>query len=211
MRSVPTPRRAKTVRKQPDRYHHGDLPRAMLQEAVRTIQKDGVESLTLRGVGERLGVSRSALYRHFADKQALLRAVAGEGFRLLRSTLLEAWNSEGRGHTGFEAMGAAYVRFAVTHTSHYRVMFGGLVAGESRPSPPPPDLDAFQVLVDAIAEQQAQGLVRKDDDPRQLAQFIWAVVHGIAMLAVDGLIRSPEEAHRLFAFAYQRIRSGIDA
>src|SRR6187402_3406059 len=107
MRSVPTPRRAKTVRKQPDRYHHGDLPRAMLQEAVRTIQKDGVESLTLRGVGERLGVSRSALYRHFADKQALLRAVAGEGFRLLRSTLLEAWNSEGRGHTGFEAMGAA--------------------------------------------------------------------------------------------------------
>jgi len=203
-------RRARTVRKRADRYHHGDLPRAMLQEAVRTIQKDGVESLTLRGVGERLGVSRSALYRHFADKQALLSAVAGEGFRLLRSTLFEAWNSEGRGRPGFEAMGAAYVRFAVTHTSHYRVMFGGFVAGESRPAPPP-DLDAFQVLVDALAEQQTQGLVRKDDDPRQLAQFIWAVVHGIAMLALDGLVRSPDDAHRLFAFTYQRLRSGIDA
>ena len=204
-------RRARPARKHADRYHHGDLRRAMLQEAVRIIQKDGVESLTLRGVGERLGVSRSALYRHFVDKDALLAAVATEGFRMLRETLLEAWNSGGRGRPGFEAMGAAYVRFAVTHTSHYRVMFGGFLAGDSRPASPPPDIDAFQVLVDSIVEQQAQGLVRKDDDPRQLSNFIWAVVHGIAMLAVDGLIRSSEEAHQLFTFAYQRLRSGIDA
>src|SRR6478752_8296451 len=118
MRSVPSPRRAKTVRKQADRYHHGDLPRAMLQEAVRIIQKDGVEALTLRGVGERLGVSRSALYRHFADKQALLLAVAFEGFRLLRTALLDAWTMGGRGREGFEAMGTAYVHFALAHPSH---------------------------------------------------------------------------------------------
>jgi hypothetical protein len=130
---------------------------------------------------------------------------------MLRETTFDAWNSEGRGRAGFEAMGAAYVRFAVTHTSHYRVMFGGFLVGDRRPASLPPDSDAFQVLVDSIVEQQAQGLVRKDDDARQLAHFIWAVVHGIAMLAVDGLIRSPEEAHELFTFTYQRIRSGIDA
>src|SRR5262245_16103564 len=102
----------------------------MLQEAVRMIQREGVEALTLRGVGERLGVSGTALYRHFTGKQALLGAVAAEGFRTLRSALADAWESGGRGREGFKAMGLAYVRFAVTHPSHYRVMFGGRVRHE---------------------------------------------------------------------------------
>lgn len=195
-------------RKQPDRYHHGDLPRAMLQEAVRIIQKDGVDALTLRGVGERLGVSRSALYRHFTDKQALLLAVGFEGFRLLRTALLDAWNRGGRGRHGFEAMGTAYVQFALDHPSHYRVMFGGFLTGSAQPGPLPPEFDAFRVLLDAIIELQAQTLVRKDD-PRQMAHYIWAVVHGIAMLALDGLITSPDEAGDLMRYANLRLRAGI--
>src|SRR5687767_15627096 len=100
-------------KKRAGQYHHGDLRRALLEEAVRTIQAHGVEALTLRRVGERLGVSRTALYRHFADKPTLLAAVGREGFRLLRVALTEAWDSNGRGREGFEAMGRAYVRFAV--------------------------------------------------------------------------------------------------
>ena len=77
-------RSALRTRKKPAKpYHHGDLRRALLDEAVRTIQTHGVEHLTLRTVGERLGVSRSALYRHFADKQSLLATVGKEGFRAL--------------------------------------------------------------------------------------------------------------------------------
>ncbi|HEX6216218.1 MAG TPA: TetR/AcrR family transcriptional regulator, partial [Vicinamibacterales bacterium] len=114
-------------KKRAGQYHHGDLRRALLEEAVRTIQTHGVETLTLRTVGERLGVSRTALYRHFADKPALLAAVGREGFRMLRLTLTEAWEQSGRGREGFEAMGIAYVRFAVDHPSHYRVMFGGFI------------------------------------------------------------------------------------
>jgi AcrR family transcriptional regulator len=180
----------------------------MLQEAVRTIQTQGIDALTLRGVGERLGVSRTALYRHFADKQALLAAVAAEGFRTLRTGLLEAWEMNGRGREGFDAMGVAYVQFAVTHPSHYRVMFGGVVrpGGGSR-EPGDPGTDAFQVLVDAIVEQQGVGLVR-DDHPLQLARFIWAVVHGVAMLAVDGVL-PPAEADTLIRFANERLRTGI--
>ena len=64
------------ARKRAKRYHHGDLSRALLQEALRTIEKGGVAALTLRAVGTKLGVSRTALYRHFADKSALLAAVA---------------------------------------------------------------------------------------------------------------------------------------
>src|SRR5215470_3431793 len=103
-------------------YHHGDLRRALLDEALRTIQTHGVEHLTLRTVGERLGVSRSALYRHFADKQSLLATVGTEGFRKLRQTLADAWEKHGRGHAGFNSMGKAYVQFAIKNPSHYRVM-----------------------------------------------------------------------------------------
>src|SRR5947208_1819922 len=115
------PRRQK---KPADRYHHGDLRRALIDEAVRTIQAHGVENLTLRTAGERLGVSRTALYRHFSDKQALLAAVGREGFRMLRESTLDAWDKNGQGRAGFEAMGTAYIDFAIAHPSHYRVMFG---------------------------------------------------------------------------------------
>lgn len=206
---MPRSRPRKPVGKPPSRYHHGDLPRALLHEAVRTIQTHGMAALTLRGVGERLGVSRTALYRHFADKQALLAAVAAEGFRTLRAALVEAWGTGGRGREGFDAMGVAYVRFAVTHPAHYRVMFGGVVRpGDASRAVSHPGTDAFQVLVDAIAEQQQTGVVR-GDDPRQLALYIWAVVHGVAMLALDGMLPPQVPAHALIEFANNRLRTGI--
>ena len=97
MARSPRPR----AEKKPARpYHHGDLRRALLDEALRTIQTHGVQHLTLRTVGERLGVSRSALYRHFADKQSLLAAVGREGFRKLRQALADAWEGNRRGRLG---------------------------------------------------------------------------------------------------------------
>ena len=92
------------ARKRADRYHHGDLRRALLQAAVRTIHSHGIDGLTLRGVGSALGVSRTALYRHFTDKAALLAAVAGEGFRMPREETAAEWEDGKRGLRGFEAM-----------------------------------------------------------------------------------------------------------
>jgi len=191
------PRPVRPVRRRPDRYHHGDLRRALLLEAVRTIHAEGAAALTLRGVGERLGVSRTALYRHFTDKQALLDEVASEGFRMLRTALREAWGRGGR--AGFDAMGVAYVHFAVTHPSHYRVMFGGVADST----------DAFQVLVDAIVAEQAAGRVRRED-PQALALYIWAMVHGVAMLALDGLLPPPTTPDALARLAIARMHGGID-
>src|SRR5688572_29424000 len=116
-------RAARPRRKHPSHYHHGDLRRALIEQALRIIQAEGVRGLTLRGVGETLGVSRTALYRHFADKIALLAEVAREGFRTFRLELIAAWERGGRGRQAFEDMGIAYVRFAVANPSHYRVMF----------------------------------------------------------------------------------------
>src|SRR3984957_952165 len=99
-------------------YHHEDLRRALLDEALRTIQKQGVEHLTLRTVGARLGVSRSALYRHFADKQSLLATVGKEGFRNLRQALADAWEGNGHGRIGFEAVRRGYVQFGLPPPSY---------------------------------------------------------------------------------------------
>ena len=199
-------------KKPANRYHHGDLRQALLDVAVRTIQQEGVEHLTLRSAGAELGVSRTALYRHFTDKQALLAAVSREGFRMLREATHEAWDRRGRGRGGFEAMGHAYFRFAVTHPSHYRVMFGSFVDACSRDEALIEEASgAFQVLVDALVELQRTGLARKDD-PALLARFVWSVVHGVAMLAIDGQLgETPADAETLSAYAIERLRSAVAA
>ena len=202
--------RNRPKKKRADRYHHGDLRRALLEEGLRTIETQGVESLTLRTVGERLGVSRTALYRHFADKQTLLAAVGREGFRLLRLSLVEAWEHNGRGRAGFEAMGVAYVNFAVAHPSHYRVMFGRFIESCEKDAEFIAEAtSAFQVLVDSLVEQQQTGLVRRDD-PLIQARMIWSLVHGIAMLVIDGQLRGTDErGDALNHYAFERMRDAI--
>lgn len=203
------------VRKTVRPYHHGNLRRALLDEALKTIAKDGVEGLTLREIGARLGVSRTALYRHFADKRALLAVVAGEGFRTLRQRLVAAWQ-DGRDRAAFEAMGVAYVEFAVANPAHYRVMFGSALAARADDEQA---IDcalaeeaegAFQALVDALAALQRDAIVR-DEDTVTMARFVWAVVHGVAMLGLDGQLREPGAVEQLTRYAIERMRTGIAA
>jgi AcrR family transcriptional regulator len=181
----------------------------MVDEAVRLIQAEGVGALTLREVGARLGVSRSALYRHFADKDALLAAVAMEGFRMLRGSLRDAWQAAAPGPRRLDGMGSAYVRFAVAHPSHYRVMFGADLSTMGETVAASDDsVDAFQALVDGIVAQQREGYLRPDE-PRQLALYIWAVVHGVAMLALDGRLPPGVDATALSLLANERLHTGI--
>ena len=190
-------------------YHHGDLRRALLDEAVRTIQTHGVEHLTLRSVGERLGVSRSALYRHFADKQSLLATVGKEGFRMLRQAIADAWEQNRRGRIGFQAMGKAYVQFAGAHPSHYRVMFGGFIESAAKDDHFVAEAKAaFQVLVDALAEQQNAGDIRRDD-PVLMARFVWALVHGTAMLFIDGQLPETAQRESLEHYTSERLYASI--
>ena len=196
------------------KYHHGDLRRALLEEAVRTIRDDGASALTLRAVGARLGVSRTALYRHFADKPALLNAVSEDGFRRLGDALEHAWQKAGGGVAGFEEQGRAYVRFALDNPSHYRVMFGvwsskqlddsALRAAGTR---------AFQLLVDALTALQREGIARRDETPVAMARYVWATVHGIAMLGIDGRLLDgrdgPGGVRDVTNFAVRRLGTGI--
>ncbi|HEY9426837.1 MAG TPA: TetR/AcrR family transcriptional regulator [Gemmatimonadaceae bacterium] len=190
-------------------YHHGNLRRALIDQALATIQAEGVDALTLRSIGARIGVSRSALYRHFADKRALLTAVATEGFAALRQKLVSAWEEGGRDEAAFRAMGAAYVHFAIENPSYYRVMFGGFVDQEARdPELAREAMAAFQALVDALASLQRDSILRSDDTVL-MARYVWALVHGMAMLGIDGNLREPGAAEQLVHYAVERLHTGI--
>ena len=192
-------------------YHHGDLERALVDTAVLMIQKDGVAALTLRGVGARLGVSRTALYRHFDGKEALLARVASEGFKRFHDALATAAaRAEARRADPMAAMAAAYAQFARSHPSHYETMFSGMLTDSKRY----PELQrcgeaAFTVLVDAIRRGQAQGRIRRGN-PVQLAEVTWALSHGIASLGMAGQLPAPPQTLEEFAlFSWKMLEEGL--
>ena len=130
---------------------------------------------------------------------------------MLRQQLVVAWEEGGRGRAAFQAMGVAYIRFAVANPSHYRVMFGGFVD----PRVLEPELaaeagGAFQALVDALAALQRDAVVRADDTAL-MARYVWAVVHGVAMLGIAGQLHEPNGVEELMGYALERLRTGIEA
>jgi len=192
-------------------YHHGDLERALVETAVRTIQEEGVHALTLRSVGARLGVSRTALYRHFDGKEALLARVAAEGFRLLHAALTRAIaEASRRRRDPLPAMAAAYVHFAQANPSHYHTMFGGVLTDWRRY----PDLigqaeAAFNVLLEAIRDQQRRGRIVAGD-PIELAEITWALSHGVATLGMARqLQRTPKTVEELAVLGSHFLQDGL--
>lgn len=178
-----------TLRRKPKgSYHHPDLEHALIAAAIRTIREQGIDALTLRGIGSELGVSRTAIYRHFEDKSALLARVALEGFRMFRQALQSAADrARARGADPIEEMGSAYVRFALANQSHYETMFSGAFRSRDRY----PDLSreaggAFDVLLSTVIDEQSACRISPSLDSMQLAHILWASVHGIATLGMAG-------------------------
>lgn len=172
-------------------YHHGDLRRALLDAALSVLEKEGAHALTLREVARRVGVSQAAPYHHFADKEAILAAVAEEGFVELYGALEKARDAaEGKPAARLRAMGAGYVQFAVERPAHFRVMFGKMVEESRYPSLHAAADRAFATLCEAITEAQEAGAARRGD-PVELAVLAWSTVHGLAMLWIEGAVQGP--------------------
>src|SRR5256885_2131329 len=137
-------------------YPHGNLRRALLDAALALVERQGAGALTLRAAARRARVSQAAPYRHFRDKEALLAAVAEEGFRAMtagmrRAAAFHAGDPLGR----FQAHGLAYIEFASGHPAHFRVMFGRVAADRSvHPGLMQAAAEAFGLLVGAIRDCQ---------------------------------------------------------
>jgi AcrR family transcriptional regulator len=193
------------------RYHHGDLERALVDTAVAMIRDEGVQALTLRGVGARLGVSRTALYRHFDDKGALLARVAAEGFKRFHHALAEAVSrATAKRANPMPAMAAAYMRFALSNPSHYQTMFSGVLTDYTRY----PELvrhaeGAFNVLLDTIRAEQQEKRMRLGD-PLDLAEITWALSHGLATLGLARqLRRTPAQLQDLAVLGCTILEHGL--
>jgi AcrR family transcriptional regulator len=110
------------TRKTPTRhYHHGDLKRALLEASIELIREEGVDALTVAEVGRRVGVSSAAPYKHFADRQALLRALAEEGSRRLGEAIVAATQGSTDPRETFRLSGVAYIRWAAENPALYRI------------------------------------------------------------------------------------------
>src|SRR2546430_6260512 len=97
------------------RYHHGDLRRTLIDAALRIVEQVGPGALSLRELARHAGVSHAAPYRHFASREALLAALAAEGFRGLGAEMAALASDGGDPLARFAALGLAYVRYAVAH------------------------------------------------------------------------------------------------
>ncbi len=163
-------------------YHHGDLRSALIDAALDIINELGPQSLSIREVARRTGVSHSAPYRHFADRDALIVAVVERGFELMEETFDRLKAETSRDSTDqFVATGLAYVAFAFNHPAYYRVMFSGdlLVTSQSLRHT---SAAIFATLVSNIETCQQTGVVRSGD-PKMMAIALWSTVHGFVTLA----------------------------
>ena len=187
----------------PRSYHHGNLHKSLIEEGVKLIEEKGVNGLTLREIGARAGVSRTAAYRHFSDKAELLEAISETAFTEFGDALEAARDSViGSAAKRLDAMGLAYVRFAVEHRAYYKVMFGIACDAEDRgPRESAAGARAFRILADTIRDGQKAGEFRAGD-PALFAKVIWTMSHGIATL---------ELGSELMIQASEILRTGIGA
>jgi AcrR family transcriptional regulator len=159
-------------------YHHGDLRAALLRAAMELLEESGETALSLRAVARRAGVSPAAPYRHYADREALVSAVAAVGYREL-STRLAAAHPSPSTPEQLASVAIAYVQFALERPALFRIMFGE-----------PCDRDNDErVAATAAVSLYVRGIVQRafpGADADSLATAIWALVHGLAFLHLDG-------------------------
>jgi AcrR family transcriptional regulator len=174
-------------------YHHGGLRDAILAAAAEVIARDGVGGLSLRRIAAGLGVSHTAFRRHFGDREGVLNALAVQGHLRLAEDLTAAAHGE------FLDVGVAYVRFALAHPGHFTVMFRSDLLDNDDPALIAARAAAFAPLSAGVEQL---GL----DDPEAGEVTGWAVVHGIATLALTGNLRGDPVAltRRALAQTYPR-------
>jgi AcrR family transcriptional regulator len=156
-------------------YHHGDLPRALLEAAIQAIAEVGPAAVSLRDLARRAGVSHAAPAHHFGDKAGLLTAVATDGFERLAVTLRETYQTTG----SFLEVGVAYVRFAVNHRAHFEVMFRPELYHSDDP-----ELVRAREQARSLLYPPAGEAANSPDSGGDLRAGVaaWSLVHGLATL-----------------------------
>jgi AcrR family transcriptional regulator len=196
------------TRKPLNTYHHGDLRGALVQAALAEAEQGGPEAISIKALAKKLGVSQPAPYRHFADREALLAAVTAEAFRQFSAVLREAIRKPSK-RSKLSRFAQATLSFGLRRNGIYRLMFASrtMACATKDSELHAAAMETLALLLEAL-EAPAVGLLRE-----RYALQIWAAVHGVVMLAEQGLLTgkianiSREE---LVEDMVQQIKMGLD-
>jgi AcrR family transcriptional regulator len=182
-----TAKQARAKRPAPKPYHHGDLHRELLCAARELLEENNIASLSLRAVAKKIGVSHTAPYRHFKDKESLLAGIAGEGFKELTAQMRQATDLHpGDPGAQLQEAGDRYVRLVLKNPQCVQLMFGGILpCDDTYPEVRESGDMAFNTLKEIIAGGQARGVFKKGD-VELLALTVWSGIHGLSLLFVSG-------------------------
>ena len=184
-------------------YHHGDLRNKLVSLSHEMLRENGLPGLSLRKLAERAGVSRTALYHHFKDKNDLLAALAERGFEALTAQL-ETAVSDTRltMPERLEQTVQCYLRYAMENATQYELMFGREL-WRDHPSArlQRTAKDCFRAYAKLPEQFHQQGLLKPDDDPLRLAQVMWSTLHGLVKLAQDGIVVRKEDLSDISRYA----------
>jgi AcrR family transcriptional regulator len=167
-------------------YHHGDLRAAALQMGMERLANQEQPDLGLRALARDLGVSATALYRHFPNKDALLDALALEGLNRLGQHQAKAAEQAGGGHDGFAEVGVTYVTWAVENPALLRLIYNRIGRVDLTTDDPGAMGEAFYQLRAGIAAMMPDEMSK--DQRATAALHAWSLVHGLAMLILDGQV-----------------------
>jgi AcrR family transcriptional regulator len=180
-------------------YHHGDLRAAALQLGMERLESQEHPDLGLRALARDLGVSATALYRHFPNKDALLDALALEGLNRLGQNQAEAAAAAGGGRAGFAEVGVTYVEWAVQHPALLRLIYARIGKVDLDVEDASKMGEAFLQLRKGIAATMPENLAPEE---RMVATLhAWSLVHGLAMLILDGQVDYDREMVRNIVLA----------
>jgi AcrR family transcriptional regulator len=169
----------------PKTYHHGDLRVALIEAGLKLVEERDADDLSLREVARAVGVSATAVYRHFPDKAALFKAMAQAGLERLGAAQRAAADAAGGGKAAFAATGRAYVRFALANPGLFRLTFAN--AG------PPASWNDKDDSATRLLRENANRIAGEGGPAGLVALRSWALVHGLAVLMLDGQV-APDEA-----------------
>ena len=171
-------------------YHHGDLRSTLLNAANTLLKETGIEGLSLRKLADKVGVSRTAPYHHFTDKNQLLCAIAEQGFVHWQQDAEFIFNqTELTPKNKYREFFHGYISYAANNPELYDLMFGRTIWKQNSATNELRDVayPSFHYQVKMTKRWQDQGLMPNGEDTLRLSQVTWGTMHGIARLLIDGI------------------------
>ena len=192
-------------------YHHGNLKEEFLKIAFEFIVDNDIDKLTLKVLSDATGTSRSAIYRHFKSKDALIEVMIENGFEQFDNITAPILNDKSKSLVDrFYLTTRAYIEWAKNNPNLYRLLFGIKYATirENTVSIKNEDCSGFGALKLAIQEGQKSGII-KDEDSYKQSIIIWASLHGLATLIIDGFMDVEEIYEELYNDMYKSLLAGL--